>query len=275
MSFLLELPFILSFLLVCAVSVTAANLGLAVVRKYTDIDILKEHHDVAAIIFNAFGILYAVVVAFVVFVTWSHYDDANKNIQFESSEAIDIFQNAGAFPDAARDSIRKALLDYTTTLYNDDWIAMAKGSTSNKSYDAIRRLMNIYLTIDLKTMNNVSVYEESFKRLNDLAQYRRLRNFSAGDSVPNVIWVLLLVGAFIMITYTYFFGVKRALPQYLMTSALSITLTLILYLIFTLDHPFAGSNSISNEPVKRVMNIMQRVIDNQNKKQQNQQNPNP
>src|ERR687888_2270306 len=112
MQFLLNWPVPLSFL---AVSVAAASVVLAglylVLKKYST-EVLKENHEVAAIIFNAFGLLYAVVVAFVVFVTWSGYDDATKNLQMEANEVDDIFHIAKAFPDPSSKIIQQGLRDY-------------------------------------------------------------------------------------------------------------------------------------------------------------------
>lgn len=89
MEFLLNWPWALSFLFVSTITTTIAVAGLYVVRRKYSAEILKENHEVAAIIFNAFGVLYAVVVAFVVFVTWEGYDDATKNLQLEASQVID------------------------------------------------------------------------------------------------------------------------------------------------------------------------------------------
>ena len=69
MQFLLFLPAWLAFLSVSAVTTLLALAGLHFVRKRYPADVLKENHEVGAIIFNAFGLLYGVVVAFVVFVT--------------------------------------------------------------------------------------------------------------------------------------------------------------------------------------------------------------
>ena len=73
----------ISFLLVAVITTALAATGLHFVRRKYPTEVLKENHEVAAIIFNAFGLLYGVVVAFVVFVTWSGYDDATKNLQME------------------------------------------------------------------------------------------------------------------------------------------------------------------------------------------------
>ena len=67
-------------------------------RKYPA-EVLKENHEVAAIIFNAFGLFYGVMVAFVVFVTWGGYATATKNLQMEASEARIFFILRSAFPD--------------------------------------------------------------------------------------------------------------------------------------------------------------------------------
>src|SRR5947207_12397520 len=106
MRFLLNLPIGISFFIVSAATTTVALAGLHFVRKKYSTEVLKENHEVAAIIFNAFGLFYGVMVAFVVFVTWSGYDDATKNLQMEANEALDIFHSAEGFPEPANKIIQ-------------------------------------------------------------------------------------------------------------------------------------------------------------------------
>src|SRR6266496_6724067 len=120
MRFLLNLPPAISFLIVSAVTTAVALAGLRYVRKKYPAEVLKENHEVAAIIFNAFGLLYGVVVAFVVFVTWSGYDDATKNLQMEANEIDDLFHTTKAFPSAVNKIIQQGLIDYTASVYNDE-----------------------------------------------------------------------------------------------------------------------------------------------------------
>src|SRR3954454_9662509 len=98
MHFLLNCPPVISFLLVAIITTAVALAGLHLVRRKYPVDVLKENHEVASMIFNAFGRLYGVVVAFVVFVTWSGYDDATKNLQLEASDTIDLFYSAEVLP---------------------------------------------------------------------------------------------------------------------------------------------------------------------------------
>src|SRR5438034_8780000 len=130
MQFLLNLSPPVSFFIVCGITTFIALFGVHLVRKKYSADVLKENHEVAAIIFNAFGLFYGVMVAFVVFATWNGYDEATKNMQMKASEALDIFHSAAAFPDPANKIIRQGLRDYVASVYNDELQRMSQGEIS-------------------------------------------------------------------------------------------------------------------------------------------------
>jgi Protein of unknown function (DUF4239) len=256
MEFLLNLPPALSFLLVSGVTTGLALAGLYLIRTRYSADVLKENHEVAAIIFNAFGVLYAVVIAFVVFVTWTGYDDATKNLQLEASQAIDIFYSAKAFPDPIRKVIQEDLLGYANSVYNDEVKRM--GEISLYSGGPLSKLIMFFDSMDAKSVPNPQLYGESLRRLNNLAEYRRLRIFAGNNTVPPMMWLVLLVGGVMTVLYTYFFGSKNIRAQYIMTSALTIMISMILLLIYILDHPFTGSGRVSTRPLIDALEIMQK-----------------
>lgn len=256
MQFLLNLPPPVSFLIVSAITTFFALAGLYLVRKKYSAEVLKENHEVAAIIFNAFGLFYGVLLAFVVFVTWSGYDDATKNLQLESNEVADIFHLTTEFPNPAGETMRQTLLEYVSSVYNDELKRMSEGEISLHSNEAMLKLITTFYQLDEKAVPNREIYAEALKRLNNLAEYRRLRIFAGNDTVPSVVWLVLLVGSVISISYTYFFGMKNIRAQYLIAASLTVTITMILFLIYVLDHPFTGTSRVSSEPLKQVMQIL-------------------
>ena len=256
MQFLLQLPPPVSFFIVSAITTFFALAGLHLIRKKYSADVLRENHEVAAIIFNAFGLFYGVMLAFVVFVTWSGYDDATKNLQLEASEALDIFHSADAFPDPAKRIIQQGLRNYIDSVYNDEMPKLAEDKISLHSGGAHSALAPLFYQMDTQTMPNRELYAESLHCLNNLAQYRRLRIFAGNDTVPPAIWLVLLVGSLFTVGYTYFFGMKNIKAQYLITASLTATVALILFLIYVLDHPFTGTSRISLEPLREVLDIM-------------------
>jgi Na+/proline symporter len=258
MEFLLNLPSPISFFIVSAITTLFALVGLYLVRRKYSAEVLKENHEVAAIIFNAFGIFYGVLVAFVVFVTWSGYDDATKNLQLEASEALDIFHSAEAFPDPANKVIQQGVRDYVASVYNDEVPRMAQEEISIYSDGAHMELKTLFNQIDVKSIPNRELYSETLRSLNTLAQYRRMRIFAGNDTVPPVIWLVLLVGGVFAVSYTFFFGMKNIKAQYLITTTLTVMITSILFLVYVLDHPFTGTSKVSMEPLREAMAVMQR-----------------
>jgi Protein of unknown function (DUF4239) len=257
MRFLLNLPPPVSFFIVSAITTFFALVGLYLVRKKYSAEVLKENHEVAAIIFNAFGLFYGVMVAFVVFVTWSGYDEATKNLQMEASEALDIFHSSEGFPEPTNKILQQGLRDYVASVYSDEIQRMSQGGISVHSGGAHANLRILFSQLEANSIPNRELYAESLRCLNNLAQYRRLRIFAGNDTVPPVIWLVLLIGSVFTISYTYFFGMKNIKAQYLITTTLTVTITSILFLIYVLDHPFTGTSKVSIEPLRQVLEQMQ------------------
>jgi Na+/proline symporter len=255
---LLELPPPASFFIVCAVTTLVALFGVYLVRRRYPPDVLKENHEVAAVIFNAFGLFYGVMVAFVVFVTWSGYDEATKNLEMEAGEALDIFHSAEAFPEPAKKIIQQGVSDYIVSVYNDEVQKMSQGDISLYSGGAHAGLRILFNQINATSIPNRELYAESLRCLNNLAEYRRMRIFAGNNTVPPVIWLVLLVGGVFAVSYTFLFGMKNIRAQYLITTTLTVTITSILFLIYVLDHPFTGTSKVSLEPLRQAMAATQK-----------------
>ena len=120
------------------------------------------------------------------------------------------------------------------------------------------RLITVFYEMDEKSIPNKELYAESLKQLDNLTQDRRLRIFAGNNAVPPVIWSVLLVAGAITVSYALFFGMENIKAQYMITAALTVTITLILFLIYFLDHPFTGTSKVSAEPLKQVMEIVRK-----------------
>lgn len=256
MHLLLRLPTVLSLLIITAIATSLTVGGLFLVRRKFPFEHLKENHEVAAIIFGAFGWLYAVILAFVVFVTWTGYDDASKNMQLEASQALDIFNCADAFAEPMGNEIRHRIIEYVESVSADELPKMTSEHMALYSMRPLRQLDQLLDSAPSGAVRNREVYAAALHRLDNLMEYRRLRIFSGRNNVPSLIWLVLVAGGVIMVADTYFFAMKNVRVQALMIAALSITLAFVLFLIFVLDHPFTGRNRVSDEPLQQVLAMM-------------------
>jgi len=257
MRFLLELHPAISIIILCSITLTVSYIGLRIVRKKYPHEILKENHEVGGFIFNAFGLIYAVLVAFVVYATWTEYESAKMNVDLEASELSDLQLNSLAFSEPMQSNIKSAIKDYAASVIDDEWKMLSNGEISPKATDGFHRLWGIYTSADISRIANEPAYRESLRHLNDLSEYRRTRIFQSQDTIPWVIWLILLFGAIVSVLYTFFFGTKSVLPQFLMTAALTMTNTFVLYLIYILDNPFAGSMKVKSYAFEYLLKLLQ------------------
>lgn len=261
MTFLLNLHPELSFPIVAIVCVAVSLIGMRIVRRWISAEQLKENHEVAGYIFNAFGLIYAVLLAFVVFAVWTSYDNAKQNAEMEANKLSDLFLDANAFPDTMKKEIRVAIRDYTKSVVDSEWTIMSHGERVPPSVIGhLRDLWGAYLKVDTKLIPNIPMYQESLKQLNSMSEYRRLRWFASRTGTPDVIWIVLVVCGLTCVVYTFFFGTRHIKAQYVMTGVIALVNSLVLYLIFILDHPFTGANAISDEPFRTVLGMFQHML---------------
>jgi hypothetical protein len=77
-------------------------------------------------------------------------------------------------------------------------------------------------------------------RLNELVERRRQRIEQVGESLPGPLWGVVLVGAFLSITVSYFFYFNTIRLHVLMTAMLATFIGLLTFAIVIFDQPYRG-----------------------------------
>jgi len=234
-------------IIVCS-SMIASVLGLLIVRRFVNIAWLKEHHEVASYFFLMIGTLYAVLIAFAIFVVWTQFQDAGTNLEREVNAVGDLSRMSTGLPEPQHTAIRTALLEYIHAVLDDEFPAMADGRESPRTWVAVENLMETFTKAPVTDVKSQVYTAESLRHLNDLSNYRRIRLFTSRGTVPQLLWYLLFLGGIVLIAFTYFFGHESVAWQAAMTAALSGTLAFSLYLIMAFNGPFDGTTRISPLP---------------------------
>jgi hypothetical protein len=234
-------------LFIASVIITSV-LGLIIVRRFANIEWLKRQHDVASFFFLMVGTLYAVLIAFAIFVVWTQFQDAGTNLEHEANEVGDLSRMSMAMPEPLRQNIRTALIDYTKSILDDEFPAMADGRDSPRTWDVVQNLWDVYDNGEVSAGKEQIYYAESLRHLNDLSNYRRIRLFASRGTVPPTLWYLLYLGGLLLVIFTYFFGHESLWSQAGMTAALAGILAFSLYLISAYDGPYSGATRVAPTP---------------------------
>ena len=258
--FLLNLPLWAALLLLLVIAVLISHYGIKLVHKFYKYEHLKESHEISGFIFNAYGLLYAVVIAFVIYINWGEYNEAQRKVYVEINSASNLFHSAQGFNDSAKKIVMANLIAYTETVYFDDFGAMEKLNRSEKNRAAYDSLWDSFLRIDAQAAGNQILYDHCLSELRTLSEARRMRYHYMENTIPIVIWVVMIVGYFIALMFAYLFGMKYRNPYLILLIAFTYINILMLYLILVLDYPFTGYSAISKEPYAVILNHFKEVF---------------
>src|SRR5688500_6605353 len=213
---------------------------LTLVRRSVTIQQLETHHEVAGFLIGIVGVVYAVLLAFVVIVVWERYDDAARGVTQEANEVGDLWQMAGGFGPEVRTEVRASLVAYARAVIDTEFASMRREEPSREAEGAFARIWNAYHTAEPRSEAEKALYGESLATLNLLSDARRTRLHEARDRMPGVIWAALVGGAVITIGFTFLFQLKSYALQLVMTVAVTALIALVLFLVMALNRPFGG-----------------------------------
>src|SRR5512134_2303122 len=106
-------------------SIALADAGCLLVRYLVDADLLRPDMDVVGNYLQTLGSIYAVLLAFVVFVVWTQFNDARANVEREANELLDLFRTARGLPEPTRSQVQASALEYARVVVTAEWDAMA------------------------------------------------------------------------------------------------------------------------------------------------------
>ena len=133
---------------------------------------------------------------------------------------------------------------------------MAERTASPETWGMYNQLWRTYHQFQPQNDHQRIWYEQSLTRLNQLGDQRRLRLLSSrSEGIPDVMWLALLGAGTITIGFSFLFGTRSAAAHIFMTSALAMTIALVLVSILALEEPFAGITRVDPDAFEQVADI--------------------
>jgi hypothetical protein len=98
------------------------------------------------------------------------------------------------------------------------------------------------------------LHGETLRAYNLLIESRRMRLDAASTSLPAVMWSLIVAGAFISLSTSFFSKVEDIRLHGILVTLLAIFMGLVVFMIFALDCPFQGDLGLGPEPYQLIYN---------------------
>jgi hypothetical protein len=228
-------------------------MGLVLVQRLVPPDRREEHNDVAGFIYAVLGVAYAVLLAFVVIAVWQNYETAKTNVDTEANELAGVYFLASQLPEPQRTRVQDLARMYARVVVEEEWPMMKRGQTSERADSLVSQLRSKLLEFDPRTEREQVLYERGLTQLHDAVDARRARLLEVREGIPKLLWVVLVGGGVITVSFTYLFGLKSNLAHALMVAALTLVICGILFTIAEFDYPFSGLVEIGPDAFREVL----------------------
>jgi hypothetical protein len=197
-----------------------------------------------------------VLLAFVFNGVWSDYTVAAQAIDSECASLHGIAILSDRVPSPARDAILDDLRAYLTTVLDREWPDMRR---RNASQTAGARFQLLWQTVEKVSTDN-QIRSQLLSLLTAAHQSRETRLFQMTQSVPGLVWSLLIIFASALIGCMLVFAAEASISKAVLVGVFTSSLTLALLTVHVLDFPFESALQLSsrhfNETLEKVDHLI-------------------
>ncbi len=235
--------------------------GLLVFREVAPMGELHEAANELGNYLQTVGGIYAVLLAFVVYVVWGQFNEARMYVEREATALVDVHRTVSGLPSHSRSAIQRELREYVDAVLNQEWRAMAAGD--EETLERVGELLD-HVWVQIHSCKPLSdcqhtIYGEVLSRFNELTDLRTSRLSASRARIPLAMTILLYTGGLLTVGSVYLLAIEHLWLHALVTAALAGAIAHILFLIRDLDNAFAGDWQVSKAPFERARKTCQRA----------------
>lgn len=245
-------------LTVLAVLISIA--GLLVFRRLEGHDDLKSQHEVTDPYSQFVGMLFAVLLGFMVADAMQRFSLARQTVEQEASSLANVFRMADGFPEAKRRKIQGMCLEYADEVIKA-WPLLAKKKTSPDAWNTYRSLWKECTNYEPVTSRQANAQSAILPCMATLGDSRRLRADALHNGMSPILWVILGVGGVATILFTYFFSCNNIYVQMVMVAMVSLVICLNIFLLACYDDPFAGDIMVQPTAFETQLQLFKLELD--------------
>jgi hypothetical protein len=214
---------------------------------------LKEtlSDEVVGIYFNFIGVLFTLILAFVVVAAWEDYDNAMHSAENEAHKLLYTYEDAFELSPENRVLVQQKIIDYTHSVINDEWEHMDENHivkiTEKKFHDLVTLKKTLVAHNDEDALKNIA------ESLDELKTLRHVRESFTDSHVPNLLWAVLLGGFSMCILLSFCINFKSIVWKMIMTSIVTFAMSVVMYLTYCLSNPYKGDMKIGCEDYQKVL----------------------
>ena len=240
--FIFDLPLLITGPAIVILLCLYAVVGLVIVRGRvlprlrTDV----QDSEFSGAMLQAVMVFYGLAVALIAVSVWQSYSDVTKIISQEATALAALYRDVSSYPEPIRPQLQKGLRDYTDQIIHQAWPLQEHGKIPTEGVELMNRFQDTLDDFEPASEGQKILHAETLRSYNQVIVARRLRLDAVGTGLPAILWLIIIAGAFISLTSSFFFKVEDARLQGIQVVLLATFVGLVIFMILALDRPFRG-----------------------------------
>jgi hypothetical protein len=206
-------------------------------------------------VFGFVGAAFGVVIGMTTFFASQHYADVRAAAEREATALGDVAALTGSFKPAEGLLIRDQLYCYATDVIDIEW-----GTSSDVGSPVVqgrqRALYVLLLRVGHQNPKPDSWYSRALNSAFDAGDQRQSRLLLSSAQIPVPLWILIYLGAAIILTFTFFFHLDGRRQLIGMHVAVILMLTAVVGVLAGLDSPTEGPFGLKPHAMTTVQELL-------------------
>jgi len=250
MGFLFDLPLIVTGPVLIAALVGISLAGLHWFRKHRLPRLRFGETDVefGAAMLASIMVFYGLATALTAVQVWEGYEHVREVNEQEASSLAAFYRNVSQYPEPLRTDLRDRVREYTHQIIHDSWTVQRQGHIPSQGVRSLDQVQSMLVRFEPKTEAEKGLALETLASYDRMMEARRMRLDSVERRLPGILWLVVILGAFISLTSSFYFPVRDEHVHRVQVGLLAGFIGLVIFMIFALDRPYRGDLGLKPRP---------------------------
>jgi hypothetical protein len=237
-------------ILLCAFALS----GLAIFSRYIlpRLKLGPEESVFTSAMMQAVMVFYGLAVALIAVSVWQTHTDAAQTISGEATALGVLYRQVSGYPEPVRSQLQQLLREYVDYVIHEAWPQQRQGQVPSGGVGKVNDFEAKLVTFEPVTEGQKILHGETLRAYSQMIEARRLRLDAVLTGLPGVLWFVIVIGALVSLSSTFFFQVEDARLQRIQVVLLAVFIGLLVFIIFALDRPFRGDLGLQPDPYQLI-----------------------
>ena len=242
-------------------SVSFTFIGFAIFLKLTKGKLSEDSNEMVLTTFNLAGVIFSLIVTFVWVSLWTTWQTVDTNVGREADILATMYSQTHHMQEPYKANMRKSIKEYTYSVIHDEWPAMKKGNSSDKTLQAFMGLREHVHTMYDMPHDERYFYEIYFPLYRELTDLRRMRLHDTKKDLPASTWYVLFLFSFLTIISSFFYKMENLKIQFTMKLIIAVMFAMSMFICYDLDRPFRGDSAITSDALQVLYDAQFNISD--------------